>query len=96
MGIRKKYPPEFKAKVVLEILKETKSISEISSEYGVHPSQLVRWKNEAVQGLPRLFSDEGKTIENLKIQHEKEVQELYGEIGRLTTELAWLKKKMLR
>jgi len=28
----KKYLPEFKAKVVLEILKETKSISEISSE----------------------------------------------------------------
>lgn len=39
-----------------------KSISEISSEYAVHPSQLVRWKNEAVQGLPRLLSDEGKTI----------------------------------
>lgn len=96
MGIRKRYPPEVKAKVVLEILKETKSISEISSEYGIHPNQLVRWRNQAIEGLPRLFSDEGKAMESLKSQHEKEVQELYGEIGRLTTELAWLKKKMLR
>ncbi|QUL97783.1 MAG: transposase [Candidatus Fermentithermobacillus carboniphilus] len=49
MGIRKSNPSELKAKVVSEILKETKSISEISSEYGVHSRQLVRWKNEAAR-----------------------------------------------
>ncbi len=43
--MRKTYSAEFKAQVVLEILKEEKSISQLSSEYGVHPNQLNKWKN---------------------------------------------------
>jgi transposase-like protein len=55
IGVRKRYPADFKAQVVLEILREEKSISQISSEYGVHPNQLNRWKNQVVNDLPRLF-----------------------------------------
>jgi len=42
MSIRKQYPAELKAKIVLEILKEEKSIAQIASEYGIHPSVLNR------------------------------------------------------
>ncbi|PHJ39941.1 hypothetical protein P378_00025 [Desulforamulus profundi] len=42
--MRKSYSGEFKAKVVLEILKEEKTISQIASEYGIHPNQLLKWK----------------------------------------------------
>lgn len=77
MGIRKQYPAEIKAKIVLEILKEEKSISQIASEYGIHPSVLNRWKNTAVEKLPSLFTDETKSIENMKSEYEKKIQDLY-------------------
>ncbi|CEP66895.1 Trp repressor/replication initiator [Moorella glycerini] len=51
MSVRKKYPTDFKAKVVLEILKEEESISQLSSEYGIHPSILNRWRNMVVEKL---------------------------------------------
>lgn len=93
MTIRKKYPADFKAKVVLEILREEKSISQISSEYGIHTTQLNRWKKQAIEGMPQLFADERKNLESIKAGHEKEKNELYAKIGQLTTQLDWLKKK---
>jgi transposase len=93
MGTRQSFTPAFKAQMVLELLKEEKSLSELASEHGVHPSQLSRWKAAALEGLPHLFED-GRHEKN-KEQHaqEQKVQELYAQIGKLTTQLAWLKKK---
>lgn len=93
MSVRKSYSPEFKAKVVLEILKEEKSISELSSEHGVHPTQLNRWTALAIKELPSLFTDRHNEVATLKADYEKQLQELYAEVGKLTTQLAWLKKK---
>jgi len=91
--MRKKYTPQFKAKVVQEILREEKSISQISSEYSVHATQLRKWKRQTLEGLPGLFTSEykGKNDEIRKLEAEQE--HLYTEIGRLTTQLNWLKKK---
>lgn len=91
--MRKTYSAEFKARVVLEILKEEKSISQLASEHGVHPNLLGKWKNQALKDLPRLFTDDHKKTEAVKTEYEKRAQELYEEIGRLTTQLNWLKKK---
>ena len=93
MAIIKKYKPKQKAQIVLEILKEERTITQISSEYGIHTSQLYRWKNQALEGLPNLFEEDRKTEKALKAKHEQQLQELYAEIGRLTTQLNWLKKK---
>jgi len=92
--MRKKYTPQFKAKVVQEILREERSISQISSEYSVHPTQLRKWRRQALEGLPGLFQQEhtGKDDEIKKLEAEQE--RLYAEIGRLTTQLNWLKKKV--
>ena len=91
--MRKKYTPQFKAKVVQEILREEKSPSQISSEYSVHPPQLRKWKRQVQEGLPDLFTSEhkGKSDEIKKLGTEQD--RLYAEIGRLTTQLNWLKKK---
>ena len=91
--MRKKYTPQFKAKVVQEILREERSISQISSEYGVHATQLRKWKRQVLEGLPDLLTSEhkGKSAEIKKMETEQE--RLYAEIGRLTTQLNWLKKK---
>jgi len=77
----------------LEILKEEKTVNQIASEYGVHPNVLYRWKKQALENLPRLFEDENKGERAGQAEHERQVNELYREIGRLTTQLNWLKKK---
>lgn len=91
--MRKQYTANFKAQVVLELLKEEKTIAQIASEYEVHPTQLKKWKAEAIENLPNLFSNERKTRKTAKEAQEKKVNELYKEIGQLTTQLNWLKKK---
>lgn len=82
-----------KAQIVLEILKEEKSISQISSEYGVHPNMLYRWKKQALENFSRLFEDETRSAREQQVEHERQLNELYSEIGRLTTQVNWLKKK---
>ena len=91
--MRKRYSTKKKAQIVLEILKEERSIAQIASEYGIHPGQLYKWKAQALEGLPSLFEDARKTEKALRAAHEGELNELYAEIGRLTTQLTWLKKK---
>jgi putative transposase len=91
--MRRKHPPEFKAKVVLEILKEEKSISELASEHGIHPNVLHRWTNEAVKNLAQLFVDDRKEITKMKNEYERKINELYAEVGKLSTQNTWLKKK---
>lgn len=88
--MRKRYNAEYKAKVVTELLKEEKTLSQLASESGVSSKQLSRWKNHALSELPRLFeSKEDKSKE----KYESKLNELYAEIGRLTTQVNWLKKK---
>lgn len=91
--MRKHYTAAFKAQMVREMLKEEKTIAQLASEYGVHPSQLNKWKAVALNSLPNLFSDERKALEIVEAAHEQQVKELYTEIGKLTTQLSWLKKK---
>ena len=92
--MRKRYNAAVKARVVREVLKEQKTFSQIAAEYGVHPNQLYRWRDIALTGLPSLFS--GQTAQEQATReaaHAQQLEELYAEIGRLTTQLAWRKRK---
>lgn len=91
--MRKRFTPSYKAQVVRELLKEEKTLAQISTEYGVAATQLSAWKATALKGLPGLFENEHKAVEGVKAEYERRLQELYGEIGRLTTQINWLKKK---
>lgn len=55
--MRKKYTGTLNAQIVVEILKEQKSMSQLSSEYGVHMSQLSKWQTQALDGLADLLED---------------------------------------
>lgn len=92
-SLRQRYSPEQKAQIVLELLKEEQTLSQIAAKHGVHPTQLRHWRTQALEQLPHVFDREQKALHELETQHEQERQELYAEIGRLTTQLAWLKKK---
>ena len=91
--MRKRYTSKKKAQIVLEILKEEQTIAQIASEYGVHPNQLYKWRAQALENLSVLFEDERKGEKALKAEHERKLKELYAEIGKLSTQLAWIKKK---
>lgn len=91
--VRKRYTPAQKAAIVLELLKEEETLPQIASRHGIHPNLLRKWKAQALESLPNLFADEDKGQRALASEHQRQVDELYAEIGRLTTQLAWLKKK---
>jgi putative transposase len=91
--MRRKFTPEQKAQIVLEMLKEEKSVSQLASEHGIHANVLQRWKTEAVQNLHQLFVDDRKGITKMKNDYEQKINDLYAEVGKLTTHNAWLKKK---
>ena len=92
--MRKQYSAAFKAKVVQELLKEEKTLAQIASEYEVHPTQLKQWRAVALEGLASLFEKQDSTVV-LQAAHEQQLTELYAEIGKLTTQVTWLKKKLL-
>ena len=91
MGIKKNHTKEFKAKVAVAALREDRTLSELSSTYGVHPIQIGRWKKMAVEGLPRVFEGKG----TLEARGQKMlIERLYGKIGEIGVENDWLKKKL--
>jgi transposase len=86
----KKYSSDFKVKVALEAIKGQKTINEISSEYGVHSTQISEWKKRVLDELPKIFARPGS--ERAKSE-EALIATLYQEIGQLKVEVDFLKKK---
>ena len=89
-GKKKQHDSKFKARVALEAIKGEKTISEISSMYGVHSTQITRWKKKALEGLADIFSNNHEKVAK---ETDKVQDELYKQIGQLKVELDWLKKK---
>ena len=91
---RKQYTAEFKAKLVKEMLKEEKTVGQLAAEYEVHTNMLYRWRDQALAGLPGLFSDQAaQKLAEKEAEWQKEREALYAEIGRLTTQVTWLGTK---
>ena len=88
---KKTYTSAFKAQVVLDILKEEKTTAQLASEYGIHPNLLRDWKLIALKALPAAFEKRDALVVK-EAAHELQLQELYAEIGRLTTHVTFLKK----
>ncbi|TCS81417.1 transposase [Pectinatus cerevisiiphilus] len=91
---RNPHTPNEKAKLVLEVLKGERTLNEIASEHSIHPNMLSRWKNEAIAGLASVFENDAAQKRKEKKEHETEIDELYAQIGKLTTQNEWLKKKI--
>lgn len=87
---RKRYTNEFRAKVALDAVKSQKTVSELTSEYGVHASQINDWKKRLLDALPGVFNGKQQRQEEA---HEAEKDRLYQQIGKLQVEVDWLKKK---
>jgi len=90
--MNRQHTAHFKAQVVQDLLKEENTVAQIAAEYEVHPTQLRRWKAIVVEGLPNLFEEKDSKAA-IRAEYEQRLNELYGDIGRLTTKLTWLEKK---
>ena len=88
---RKSFSKEFKAKVAFEALKLEKTLAELSSEFGVHVSQITKWKKELADGIPDIFAGKGDPEGKNK---DKLIEELYKRIGQIEVENNWFKKKL--
>jgi transposase-like protein len=87
---RTQYSAQFKFKVALEAARGLKTISQLSSEQGVHPNQISAWKKQLLQEGASVFTHQPAQKEREQAVKEAE---LYEQIGRLKMELEWLKKK---
>lgn len=91
---RRKFAPEFKAKVVLEALKERTTLEDIARKYELHPNQITNWKKEFLTKAAMVFASDEKSSEDKK-QQEALLERLYSQIGQQKVEIDWLKKKLL-
>jgi len=53
-GLRRKLDAALKVQVVLEAIRGKRTITEITSEYGVHPNQITAWKRYFLDQLPHI------------------------------------------
>ena len=88
---QKKHSDEFKARVALEAVRGVRTLSELSSAHGVHPTVIAHWKRQLVDGAATVFS---RAVGNGLRTEEEITAPLYEEIGRLKMEVDWLKKKL--
>jgi len=88
---RKQDSPKFKARVALEALRGERTMSQLASQFHVHPVQIGQWRKTALELLPELFVDGRK---RRRADGDVEKDALFEEIGRLKVELDWLKKKV--
>lgn len=84
------YTASKKSKIAVAAIEGKLTQAQLTSEYGVHATQIKAWKQTALQAITDAFS-------NARVKDEQDQQELVGalyeEIGRLQAQLSWLKKK---
>jgi transposase len=81
------YTPEFKVRVVMELISGKKSLSEASREYGIKDTVISRWRQEFMERAPQIFEQPGSR----DIQAER-IAELERTLGRVTLQLEMAKK----
>ncbi len=87
----KQHSPQFKARVAIEAIRGEKTLSQLGSQFKLHPIQIAKWRRLALEQMPELFVD-GRTRKTPNADADSDA--LYQEIGRLKVELDWLKKKV--
>ena len=84
---RRKFSPEQKAQLVLEILTGKRSVAEIARKERIKDGMLYEWRAAFLRNAPQVFTAAAPDRE-----HEERVAELEQVIGRLTVENEMLKK----
>jgi len=91
MSKRKQHSPDFKAKVALEALKGERTVAELASRFGVHPTMIHTWKKALLEGASGVFERGGKRAPEIDAE---QVKELHAKIGELAVANDFLERKL--
>lgn len=89
--MRKKIEAGIKLRVALEAYKGEKTLAEIGAKYGVHPNLVTRWKKELLEHGVSIFDSKK---DHKEAAAQEKIDDLHKNIGELTMERDWLKKKL--
>ena len=87
---RKKYSPEFKAKVALAALKNEETISELASPIWRSPQHDHQLERNLIEGAADIFAKGQKSRQ----QTDEQIDDLYRQIGKLQVERDFLSRKL--
>ncbi len=86
---RRKFTPEFKAKVAPEAAKEQLTVAQLSQKFEVNVVTISKWKTEFLTNMSAAFSNAKKTQSD---DQDIPVEKIYAQIGKLKVELDFFKK----
>jgi len=95
---RRKFTAEFKGKIVIEVLKETKDINTIASEHDLNPNLIRKWRQELLDHPERIFNEDIR-VKNEKAKEQEtrdQREEMLKTIGTLTLERDYLQQVCLK
>src|SRR5438552_18202543 len=87
---RKTHTAAFKAQVALAALKGDRTVNELASQFGIHPTLIHGWKKHLLAGAGEVFANGSKVA---AVDAEVVQAQLYEQIGRLTMAVEWVKEK---
>jgi putative transposase len=93
MEKRNRYKAEFKAKVVLELLREEQTLNEVAAKYQLNPQMISQWKSDFVKNASVVFERNKDEAGKLKKEMEEKESRYQQIIGQQSYEIDWLKKK---
>lgn len=90
---RKRFSPEFKAQVVLQLLREENTVNELAAMHQISPVVIGRWKAQFLEHSPEVFRKGPSDAELVLEEKEEQIADLERKVGQLTIEVDWMKKK---
>ena len=84
------HTPALKLKVALEAVQNQKTVNQIASEHGVAPVQVTEWKKQLLEDGVQIFQNKRR---NKAPEAHEDVEYLQQQVGKLSTQIEWLKKK---
>lgn len=90
---RKPFSPEFKAQVVLQLLREENTVNELAAMHQISPVVIGRWKAQFLERASEVFRKGPSDAELVLEEKEEQIADLERKVGQLTIEVDWMKKK---
>jgi len=96
MTKKKVYPPEFKAKIVRELVEGDDSVGVVAARHHLNAGMVARWRKQLFDDAAIVFAQEQELRKDRELQEkrDREVDNLNRIIGRLTVERDYLQRSL--